>query len=68
MPVPVSPVLWAGSLSWLSALSVVSFLVTLIAADNLRRWRTSLMKLAGLSSREPCRPERPSGRSGLRGG
>jgi hypothetical protein len=63
MPVPVSPVLWAGPLIWLTALAVVSFLVTWVAADKLRMRRTSLMKLMGPSGREPCRPERPSGGS-----
>ena len=40
MPVPVSPVPWAGSLIWLAALAVVSFLVTWVAADKLRMRRT----------------------------
>lgn len=40
MPVPVSPVPWAGSLIWLAALTVVSFLVTWVAADQLRVRRT----------------------------
>ncbi len=40
MPVPVSPVPWAGSLIWLAALAAVSFLVTWVAADKLRMRRT----------------------------
>lgn len=40
MPIPVSPVPWAGSLIWLAALAVVSFLVTWVAADKLRMRRT----------------------------
>lgn len=40
MPVPVSPVSWAGSLIWLAALAVVSFLVTWVTADKLRVRRT----------------------------
>jgi len=40
VPVPVSPVPWAGSLIWLAALAVVSFLVTWVAADKLRMRRT----------------------------
>jgi hypothetical protein len=40
MPVPVSPVSWAGSLIWLAALAAVSFLVTWAAADKLRVRRT----------------------------
>jgi hypothetical protein len=40
MPVPVSPAPWAGSLIWLAALAVVSFLVTWVAADRLRMRRT----------------------------
>jgi hypothetical protein len=40
MPVPVSAVPWAGSLIWLAALAVVSFLVTWVAADKLRMRRT----------------------------
>ena len=63
MPVPVPPVLWAGSLIWLDAQAVVSFLATCVATDKLRMRRTSLMKLMGSSGREPCRPERPSGGS-----
>jgi hypothetical protein len=39
MPVPVSPIPWAGSLIWLAALAVVSFLVTWLAADKLRMRR-----------------------------
>jgi hypothetical protein len=41
MPVPVSPVPWAGSLIWLAALAVVSFMVTWVAADKLGMRRTS---------------------------
>jgi hypothetical protein len=40
MPVPVSPIPWAGSLIWLAALAAVSFLVTWVAADKLRMRRT----------------------------
>jgi hypothetical protein len=40
MPVPVSPVPWQGSLIWLAALAVVSFLVTWVSADKLRMRRT----------------------------
>jgi hypothetical protein len=40
MPVPASPVPWAGSLLWLLALASVSFLVTWIAADILGMRRT----------------------------
>lgn len=47
MPVPVSPVLWAGSLIWLAALAVVSFLVTWVATDKLRMWRTSFDEANG---------------------
>ena len=68
MPVPVFTCPAAGPLIWLAAPAVVSFLVTRVAADKLRMRRTSFMKLVGPSGREPCRPERSSGGSGLRGG
>lgn len=40
MPVSVSPVPWTGSLLWLVALALASFLVTWIAADRLSMRRT----------------------------
>jgi hypothetical protein len=40
VPVPVSLIPWAGSLIWVAALAVVSFLVTWVAADKLRMRRT----------------------------
>jgi hypothetical protein len=40
MPVPVSPAPWAGSLLWLLALAVASFLVPWIATDKLGMRRT----------------------------
>jgi hypothetical protein len=40
MPVPVSPIPWAGSLIWLAVLAAVSFLVTWVAAGKLRMPRT----------------------------
>jgi hypothetical protein len=39
MPVPVSPIPWAGSLIWLAALAAISFLVTWVTADKLRMQR-----------------------------
>ena len=40
MPVPQHPAPWAGSLIWLVALAIASFLVTWLFADKLRMRRT----------------------------
>ena len=40
MPVPLHPAPWTGSLIWLGALAIVSFLVTWVFADKLRMRRT----------------------------
>lgn len=40
MPVPASPIPWVGSLWWLVALAVVSFLVSWVAANRMRIPRT----------------------------
>jgi hypothetical protein len=40
MPVPLHAAPWAGSLIWLGALAIMSFLVTWVFADKLRMRRT----------------------------